>query len=98
MAVDDDILSGDSPPVLEIVYVPNGSGVDELVLLPGGNACHRRDLMRAPYIYYSSRKEALYGQAVSRLHSGVPLSNFKGSPYYSYYIKRLEKEHPEYLI
>lgn len=47
---------------------------------------------------FETKRDAMYHKLIKELKSGKPLSNFKGSKYYSYYLKRLKKEHPEYAI
>lgn len=47
---------------------------------------------------YASKKEAYYEKTLKSLKNGARLSKYKSSKYYKYYIRRLEKEHPEMLV
>jgi len=57
---------------------------------------HKDDL-KADHIF-DSKEELKYYSLVLDLKSGKPLSNFKRSKYYKYYISRLKEEYPEYVI
>ena len=47
---------------------------------------------------YDNKKDALYDKLIRDLKSGKPLSNYKTSKYYQYYLERLKKDNPEYAI
>jgi len=49
-------------------------------------------------VLYDDKESAMYGKLIYELSKGKKLSNFRGSKYYEYYVKRLKNEHPEYLI
>lgn len=50
------------------------------------------------YQMFDTKKDAMYAKLVRELGHGKPLKNYKRSKYYKYYLQRLKKEHPEYLI
>lgn len=71
----------------------------------GYNEKGKREFIRVDSIFtvnkfelFGSKRDAMYHKLIKELNSGKPLSNFKRSQYYSYYVKRLQKEHPEYVI
>lgn len=47
---------------------------------------------------FDSLEEARYNALLYHLKNGKSLSDYKVSPYYNYYIGRLSREHPEFLI
>lgn len=49
-------------------------------------------------IIYDNKGDAMYAKLIVELASGKDIKNFKPSPYYKDYIKRLKIENPEYLI
>ena len=47
---------------------------------------------------FSDREDAMYSKLILELQRGKPLENFRSSKYYGYYIERLKKENPEFII
>lgn len=47
---------------------------------------------------YEDKMDAMYYKLVQELQFGKPIENFKTSKYYGYYIERLKKENPEYIL
>lgn len=47
---------------------------------------------------YTDRKDALYDKLIKDLQNGKPIENYKSSKYYQYYVDRLKKENPEYIL
>jgi hypothetical protein len=47
---------------------------------------------------YTDRKDALYDKLVNDLKQGKPIDNYKSSKYFKYYVDRLKKDNPEYII
>lgn len=52
----------------------------------------------SPRHVFSDREDAMYSKLILELQGGKPLENFKSSKYYEYYIERLKKENPEFII
>jgi len=47
---------------------------------------------------FKTVKEARYCALLVSLSHGKNINNYRSSKYYKYYILRLTKDHPEYLI
>lgn len=47
---------------------------------------------------YTNKMDAMYHKLIYDLQKGKSLENYKTSKYYSYYIERLKKENPEYIL
>lgn len=52
----------------------------------------------AKHTMYDDRMDAMYAKLVRDMQRGKPLENFKSSKYFKYYIDRLKKENPEFII
>jgi hypothetical protein len=52
----------------------------------------------AHFKVYSDRKDALYDKLINDLNTGKSIDNYKSSKYFTYYVERLKKDNPEYII
>lgn len=87
--------------------VINGQAVCYIILNEGITECYK--ISEGVYVpthavikhkgeVYSDRLDALYFNFLEKVKKGKKVTNYKTSKYYKMYIKRLEKDHPEYLI
>ena len=84
-----------------IHYVRNGHvhsyyNIDG-ILFPLSNEIKTLDEAK-PDAVFSDIREARYHMLVNKLQEGKSLSDYRASPYYSFYVDRLEIDYPEYVI
>lgn len=53
---------------------------------------------KSQFTIYDDKKDALYVNLLHELSNGKSLDNYKRSKYFKYYIERLKKENPEFII
>jgi len=68
------------------------------LLIPFGVDFYSIDDLPSNKELFRNHKDALFSMLLFRIKRGVPLSNYKKSKYYKYYLERLQKDHPEYLL
>jgi len=59
---------------------------------------HRYFFKKNNTLTFDTKEEAMYAKLVQELRCGKSLSNFKGSPYYEYYVEQLKIHNPEYIL
>jgi hypothetical protein len=85
--------------MMETKFIVDGASVIEVVevgdgfLVPAINVFQKKE-----YTLYESRNDARYNCMLEELKKGKDISNYKSSKYFKYYVERLKKEHPEYII
>lgn len=84
---------------METKFVLDGASVIEVIeigeyLVPAANMI----LKTADHQTFESREDARYHCMLEGLKKGKDITTFKSSKYYKYYIERLKKENPEYII
>lgn len=85
-----------------LVYYVCGNSVYGYYDIDGNLIPASTDIYKDQNIKYTSKhkskKDAMYALFVKRVKSGTPITNFKSSKYYDYYLERASEEHPEILI
>ena len=80
-------------------YIIDGGNIVPVYDVGGGWFVIATDFYDATkYTLYDDRMDALYVKLVNELNSGKPLENFRSSKYYKYYVERLKKDNPEFVI
>jgi hypothetical protein len=80
-------------------YILYGKDIIPVYELADGQLITAGDIFDpALYKVYSDRKDALYDKLVNDLKKGKSIDNYKSSKYYGYYVQRLKKDNPEYII
>lgn len=84
---------------MKIKFVIDGSSVIEVIevgeyLVPVANMVFKTK----DHEMYETREDARFYCMLEQLKKGKDITNFKSSKYYKYYVERLKKEHPEYII
>lgn len=89
--------------VTKHILTPNGEVIAVFDL--GINDQGKREFVRVgdvftvrDYEMFESKKDAMYAKLIKELESGKSLDNYKRSKYYKYYVQRLKKENPEFII
>ena len=80
-------------------YVLDGGNVIPVYDVGGGWFVIATEFYDATkYKLYDNRMDAMYDKLVKDLQTGKPIENYRSSKYYKYYIDRLKKENPEFII
>lgn len=80
-------------------YVLDGGNVIPVYDVGGGWFVIATEFYDATkYKLYDNRMDAMYDKLVNDLQTGKPIENYRSSKYYKYYIDRLKKENPEFVI
>jgi len=79
------IIDGNS--VISVVEVGDG------YLVPADVIFKKKDNQ-----LYNSREDARFYCMLEQLEKGKDITNFKSSKYYKYYVERLKKDFPEYIL
>jgi hypothetical protein len=87
---------------MKIVYYQIGKNVQAYFevdgyLIPYSSGVCKEDQIPFDTKCYEKR-EAKYNAMLYCLRNGKTINSYKISPYYDYYVERLKKEHPEFLI
>lgn len=82
----------------QIKYIFDRGGASAVVELQNGYFAYAKHIFKHNEELFDTPEEALYSAMVKNLQTGTNLSNYKSSPYYDYYVKRLKEEYPEYVI
>jgi len=82
-----------------IQYMIHGNQVLSVIDIGGGYCVLAGDMIRTNgSTLFDSKNDAMYAKLLYELERGKDLRKYKSSKYYKYYIERLKKENPEYLI
>jgi hypothetical protein len=85
--------------VIETKFIIDGSSVIEVIEIGDGLVVPANVIFEVRnHELFESRKDARYHSMIKELEKGKSIENFKSSKYYKYYLNRLRKDHPEYLI
>lgn len=80
-------------------YVLDGGNVIPVYDVGGGWFVIATEFYDATkYKLYDNRMDAMYDKLVKDLQTGKPIENYRSSRYFKYYIDRLKKENPEFVI
>lgn len=80
-------------------YVLDGGNVIPVYDVGGGWFVIATEFYDATkYKLYDNRMDAMYDKLVKDLQTGKPIENYRSSKYFKYYIDRLKKENPEFVI
>lgn len=80
-------------------YVLDGGNVIPVYDVGGGWFVIATEFYDATkYKLYDNRMDAMYDKLVKDLQTGKPIENYRSSKYFKYYIERLKKENPEFVI
>lgn len=84
---------------MKVEFLVHNNSVLEVFNLDNGDFVTVGDKFKAPNSpIFDNKEDAMYFKLLRSLEKGKPISNFKSSKYYKYYIERLKKENPEYII
>ncbi len=80
-------------------YILCGKDIVPVYELADGQLIAAGDIFdRTHFTVYTDRKDALYDKLINDLKTGKSIDNYKSSKYFQYYVNRLKKDNPEYII